>query len=99
MFDPAIFDTEIFDTPAPFHFGRAGRKFERKMYKPLEQNITITGAPIRMHQLTRQIQGIPFRRINTPIMAHGVAYRAFNKEVAINRKRGFKMLLEMLEGD
>lgn len=85
----------------PVKFGRVGRKFERDMYKPFEQTVQVMGAPVRMHQAVLALRGTPYRALalQTPLLVTGVPYRTFNKEVEIKRKRGFKMLLEMLEGD
>jgi hypothetical protein len=100
MFDPAIFDNEIFDTPVPsaFHFGRVGRKFERGLSKLFSLSIPIRGIPIRLYNLALAIAGIPLRIQNLRVWARGVAYRNFNKDTKVNRKRRYTMLeLEALE--
>lgn len=99
MFDPQIFDNIIFDTPTvSFHFGRGGRKFERGLFNPVFLSIPIIGIATRLHTLIHTVLGIPFRRIKTPLLAHGVSYRTFNIMAQIKRKRRFTMLeMEMLE--
>lgn len=101
MFDPSHFDNEIFDTPAeaaPFHFGRAGRKFERRLFNRVSFSIQIVGIAMRAARAVLSVRGAPFINQAAQLPILGTAYRLLNKRAEIKRKRRFTMLdIEVIE--
>ncbi len=95
MFDPAIFDNEIFDTPrgAKTKFGRGARHAERR-FKRFLLRIPIIGIPVMRSRLRLGILGIPFSRMSSRLSLSGIAYKVFNRRVEIKRRHGWVSLLE-----
>jgi hypothetical protein len=96
MFDPTIFDNDIFDTPrgAKTKFGRGSRHAERRLFNRISFKIPIVGIPVMHSRLKLGILGVPFSRMNSRLSLSGIAYKVFKRRVEIRRKHGLVMLLE-----
>jgi len=97
MFDPTIFDNEIFDTPqgaAKTKFGRGARHAERRLFNRVSFKIPIVGIPISRKKLNLGILGAPFSRANSRLSLSGIMHKVFNRRVEIKREHGWVSLLE-----